>query len=503
MKKLVYIFTFILAASLCSCDDFLDEKTNKSTSIVPSTTEHLDFLLNKYDVLGVESNQLSFLSSDSYGIIKEIFDANKTSYSINDLNACVWTEITLPADKSNSFWKFEYNKVFYANMVLYYLPRVAGSDLDKERLNREARFIRAYSLWNLAQAYCLPYNETNKNELGLVLRQTTSFDESLRRATLEETYRFIESELTAALATETKLVAVNNRLRIWRESKAAVNAFAARFYLSKNNYAKALAHAEVALKEQSAMVNYNTDMKFHSITNSYTVNGKVEKMTPPMTSPYSPGQLMEWKESYYYRNVLTNSWAIPSRELLSIYDQSYDLRYKYHMVKNFSYSKGLISPAYSYPGYVFRLTDTPSGPSVAEMLLIKAECLARDGKIDEAMQAVNILRKNRMDAAAPAAVINLTATTQAEAVKKIVAERWREMPFTQRWNDIRRLNSNEDPSDDIGDIVKTFYPFNSTTVLFDQGVKTYTLPKNSRKYAYPIPSTEIESSFGSIEQNRY
>jgi hypothetical protein len=107
-----------------------------------------------------------------------------------------------------------------------------------------------------------------------------------------------------------------------------------------------------------------------------------------------------------------------------------------------------------------------------------------------------------MDKDAPANVINLTASSKEEAVKKILEERRREMPFARRLLDIRRLNSNEDSFDDVGDLTKTFYTFNLSNI--DKGTtKTYKLEKNSTRVACPLPKTEIDMSGGVIEQNVY
>jgi len=119
------------------------------------------------------------------------------------------------------------------------------------------------------------------------------------------------------------------------------------------------------------------------------------------------------------------------------------------------------------------------------------------------MSAVNLLRAKRMDKNAPSAVINLSATSKDDAIAKILQERRRELPFTQRWNDIRRLNSNEDAGDDVGALTRSFYGFTSAAISPSLGLNTYTLPKNSRRYAAPIPNTEIQSSNGVIVQNKY
>ena len=138
----------------------------------------------------------------------------------------------------------------------------------------------------------------------------------------------------------------------------------------------------------------------------------------------------------------------------------------------------------------------------AEILLTKAECEARLGKVNEALSTINKLRAARIDKNAPSNVINLTATNQEDAVKKILEERRRELPFVRRFQDIRRLNTNSEAYDDAGVLNKTFYSFTLTNID-KSSKKTYTLEKNSDKYACPLPETEFIVSDYAINQNIY
>ena len=357
------------------------------------------------------------------------------------------------------------------------------------------------------QTYYLTYTEANKNELGLTIKETTSFNEFEGRATLEKTYEQIEKDLAVALTINNDMTIVNNKYTSWRANKAAVNGFAARYYLNRNNYELAQKHAEAALESHNLLVNYNTEMRYSSKKSEVTVNGEKVEIKFPYTHDNQTDMtdMLEWKEVMYFRMLNNESWwYIPSHELIALYDKANDLRYKYHMVENYSYDRGLTNPAYEYPGYIFFFKDRiPNGPTTAEMLLIKAECQARTGKVAEAVATVNVLRDARMAADAPASVKYIAASSKEEAVAKIIEERQREMPFTQRWYDIRRLNNNDDSSDDVGDLKKTFYKYNSSTLIKDGGPIEYTLPKNSRRYAAPIHESEIISSNGVIEQNKY
>jgi len=503
----IFILVAVLAFAACSlADDFLNEKPSKSSTLVPTSIDHLEYLLNAYSSYYQEGDRAHFFSSDDFGVLTSLVDIRLATYGVAAAQFACWDIEYLPRDGRESFWSGEYGKIFRANMVLHYLPKVSGPDDQKQALEYEAKFIRAYSLWRLAQTYCLPYTEANKNEPGLPLKRTTAFDEPAARATLEETYAMIEEDLTEALKLQKEMPIVNNKYKQWRASKAAVNAFAARYYLNRSNYAKAMEHANTALSLHSDMMDYNVDMRYSDIITNVNVGGVPTRQWFPYTHDNQsvPTDMMEWKDLYYYRVLYHESWwYLPSPELLAIYDQDYDLRYKYHMVKNYSYYF-LANPAYEYPGYIFWFKDKiPSGPTVGEMHLIRAECLARNNDFTGAMTALNTLRAKRMDNTAPSNRIHLTAATRAEALNHIFDERRREMPFVLRWWDVRRLNTNEDPLDDIGDLTRTFYTYNNATVVTTGGIKTYTLPKASRRYAAPLWQQEIESSQGAIEQNKY
>ncbi|MBQ6871776.1 MAG: RagB/SusD family nutrient uptake outer membrane protein [Bacteroidales bacterium] len=506
MNKLKFIIaSAALVFTLNSCDEFLSDAPSKSTSIEVTTIDHLEYMLNRYADFYQETNMTAMLSPDTYGLIKEMTDAKASMPGINPVQFATWDiEGCANYTRATTFSQ-EYSKIFRANMILSNLSSVSGDADRKAYLEKEAKFIKAYSMFNLVSTYCLPYTEANKGEMGMTLKNSTSFEELTSRATLEDTYKYIEENLEAALGITNDMTIVNNKYTHWRANKAAVNGFAARYWLQRGDYTKAYQYATTALESHNVLVNYNTDM-YYSTTPSYkTVNGvKVEILYPYTHDNQTDlNDRMEWKELMYFRNAYYGSWYyIPSQKLLDSYDHDYDLRFKYHIVDNYSFDRGLAP--YEYPGYVFFFKDNiPAGPTTAEMILIRAECLARQNKVSDAMTEVNKLREVRMDASAPADRKYLTASSQNEAVKVIIDERMREMPFTMRWFDIVRLNHNNDSTDDVGNLTRYYYPYTSAGVLTNDTPKTYTLEVGSRRYATPIPQTDITSSNGVIEQNKY
>lgn len=514
MKKYIFILnTFIITGllTLNSCDDFLDEPTSKTTSIEVKTAEQLDALLGNVSSFYQMINKTTIYGTDDYEISLELYNAGPNNFSITDAQYFTWNVDGVAADsKRGNFWTSEYKKIFTANLVLNNLGKVSGSDNLKKELEAESHLVRAYSYLELANVYCLPYTEANKSELGLPLKQTVSFEELSSRNTLEETYALIESDLTAAAAITTPLMK-GSRVRSWRGNTAALNAIAARYWLLRNNYGKALEFANNALAEHHDLVDYNTEMRYSDKQYTYIINNSDpdKKETVEVKYPYTfvnqsdLSDMIGWKEFYYFRLIQHDSWwYVPSKELISIYEENpYDLRRKYHVIDEYSYEQGrLTDPAFPYPGYVFFFKDRiPEGPTVAEMYLIKAECLARQDQVGKAMIELNTLRKARID---KAHYQDESAANKEEAITKILKERRREMPFSARWADIRRYNNNEDPNDDV-EVKRVFYPYSSAAILSSETPIEYTLKKDSRRWAAPIPDTEPISSNGGIKQNTY
>jgi SusD family. len=507
----IYKLGLILSAILfCSaCDDFLDKQPSKGSGIPISKYEHLSGMLSRYWSFNTESNHQFIFSTDSYEVIPELYMANPGVFADDVLSQSLWeVEYLYNNDDNKQYWGNEFSTMYTANLVLSNVDNIDATEDQKSELRAESYLMRAYSYFNLVNTYCLPYTDKNKSELGLPLKTTTSYEEDLTRVSLEETYQFIEKDIIEALKIKTSATA-NRR---WRGNIAAANGLAARFYLSLGDYGKALQYANTALSDYSELVDYNTDMSFVSydeLINAYTGNSEYVTIDYPYTYDVSTGadavSIANYKGNYYDRLVYNGAgrgWYVPSQKLLNLYNQTYDLRYKYHIVEDYSYAKGMDDPAYSYPGYMEWGYEISSGPCTSEMLLIKAECLARQNKISEAMLAVNQLRVTRFSTDTPAEILNLTAASKEEAVNLILDERQREMPFTQRWFDIRRCNSNQDSYDDIV-LEKQFFPVNKFGPLTNDPLQLYKLEKDSRRYAIPIPADEIDASRGVIKQNTY
>jgi len=529
--KLKYFAFAAISAAVCAAgctkiDDFLNEEPSKNTQQTIETADQLDAVLATYATYPVytfqEKSDIMF-ASDDYEIDCKHHNYLKKGYQPRQLIFGLWADENT-IETSYYTWRAEYQKLYYANLVLDNIDKVSGGTKEfKDNLRADAYSLRAVCYFQLALAYTLYYTGDNGDELGITLKKTTSFEEDLSRSTLKETWDAIDAEIEEALKItkpfDNKGVYVN-----YRGSTASVRSFAARYYLYRADYAKAKKYAQMALDEYKVLKDFNdsAQMYQYSYHPQYTINkGTASERTITFNYPYIWKQLytywggegsqmdvlLGWQEFLYAKSMQNGfTWFIPSQGLLDAYkadvpggDPHNDLRYKNFMVDEYGVAQtNTLDDGACMPGYINYMGEIMSGPTTAEMYLILAECAAREGDATTAMKNLNTLRKTRINSAVYA---DLTAANAKDALKKVLQERRREKPFSIRWYDMKRLNAN-DPENKIT-VTRTFYPYNSSAVLKNEAPIEYKLEPGSRHYALPIYQVEIDNSKGAIQQNTY
>jgi SusD family. len=499
MKSItIYLITFLLAIIFSGCENYLSEEPTLETTI--QTAEQLDALINNVSLFCFDGggsigshNPTAVYSTDDTEIPMDVYEAYPTMDRIDNLFYYTFKTTEISNLSADAFYSGAYEQILQANTVLRYVDEVSGDAALKEELKANAHFIRAYCYWVLANYYCLPYekNGENDDELGMTLKTTTDYDEPLARSTLKETYDFILSDINEALKTTQDDV---DPAKPWRVSKKAVEAFLSRYYLFLGDYDEALVHTNNALASTQAQL-----VDFHSLVEGMkdVYGNPSDTLTYCELNDWGRNDFLYWKEFYmprFTRNVY--QWYMPSENLRSLYNQSNDLRYKWLFIPHGGRRFGVIDPPMFRYTFFWDGREIPTGPTVAEMLLNKAEILARQGDVLGAMTAVNALREKRMDDSAP-----LSASGQDEAITKVLEERRRELPFAMRWYDIRRFSINDYAEDDV-EISRSFFKVNEIDVD-KTTIEVYTLPVGSRRYAVPLNTVEVAASNGIIKQNTY
>lgn len=528
IKKIINLFVACALLPIATaCSDFLDEVPSKGDNEVLNRGDQIKRLFaNSEDYL----TPIDFIaaSTDDYGLTINIFD--QLGYlDVPSISGMTWAMDGLDPFMSDALWAKQYNKVFKANTVLNNIDNVEDLTAEEEaEYIAHAHFVRGLAMWELVNVYCQPYAEENLNTLGLPLKQSTHADESMTRASLKDTYTFIETDLLEALKSPRTDLKEGES---WLVSQPAANAILARFYLFTGNYQKAEQYADAALKSNTAtLINYNNLTTYDILQGGWGAlnieDGEDEDwndddfcnddfpeepsaLTYCETYKYGVDQLLSYQELYYpqFYSISATVNLLASSNLTSLYDKENDLRFVNLFVENgledywvYGFNEDCIYHQFTMRDKWGQSLDVflSASPTVAEMYLIKAEVLARSGNWSEALNVLQQLRSTRF---AEGADFSISAANQQEALKAVLDERRREMPFVMRWYDIRRYAYNETTEDDV-ELTRHFYAAEGGVVNMEIE-KDYVLPVKSKRYAQPILTLEIQRSQGEILQNNY
>lgn len=372
-------------------------------------------------------------------------------------------------------YEMYYRMIGNANLAIANIDGAAGAQADRDRLKGEALGLRAFSYFNLVQLYGKRYNATTRPnaQLGvpLVLEPTT---EGLPRNTVEEVYAQINKDLTEAVA-----LLPSTRVAKSHINKEVANGLLARVALTQQNWTAAATYAAAArqgfpLMTEAQYLDGFSDVgnpewmwgfdhledqseffgAFHSYISS-NFNSSVNRQTPKainsllynMISPTDVRAKM-WVKAPTATNTVTPPGGVRVPYITQ----------KYRLPPN---------PATSTMG------DIPY-MRAAEMYLIEAEALAKQGKDADAAKVLSDLVSKR-DAA-----YKLSTKTGAGLLEEIYFNRRIELWGEGfRFLDLKRLNQ---PLNRNGANHNT-----AVAVLFD-------VPVGDVMWEFLIPRRELNSN---------
>ncbi|WP_187269555.1 RagB/SusD family nutrient uptake outer membrane protein [Flagellimonas hymeniacidonis] len=494
MKKLLILMGFLFMLISCS-EDFLEEPPSKNNSLQIKSVEQLAGILNNNVFTeNIFADAINVYCTDNTEIPTQLFDAAQgEGFSPEDFDQYTWQ--TTIENVSEAVYLHHYFIIAQMNVILENIDRsdVEGDDMERREVRAEAYLRRAWSYLQLASVYTLPYSEANLEEMGLVLRQTTSPTESQIRSNLKDTYDFIEADILEALKHPVLEHREGGR---WRYTKPAADALASRFYLITGDYEKAEEHASAALSAHSTMLDYQNEI-FE--LGAFNFGDGFDVVYPSSFFHFNSTDYNSFHRDYFFSQANTNFRinTPPSQELISLI-QPGDIR-SFFFVENGHMWVSNRYADFPYFTYVRQPFVRMQGLSVPECYLTRAECRARLGDIGGAMEDLEVVRINRFrsDMYNP---LPIPATPKI-AVEEIIDERRREFPYSLRWIDIRRLNT--DPLTDPITITREFYEVSNGSVSSNSAPRTYTLEPNDRRYARPLAPNTIFKSQGQTEQNTY
>jgi len=449
MKKIFntyLIFSLGLFALLQSCkkeNAFLDAKPNKALA-VPSTLADLQGLIHNSGVFNEDYPVLGEVSTDDYYVTTSFWESDDED---EDRNAYIWAKNIFDPGANSDSWSDSYTQIYYANTVLDYLPQVSYDPSQQPLANQikgSALFFRSIAFYNLVQTFALPYDPaTAATDLGIPLKLSSDLNEKIFRSTEQQCYQQILTDLQTALTLLPKTTT-----DVTQPSQVATYALLSRINLVLGNFPAALQNASSSLAINHTLQDFN----------------QLDPNAFPVYPHFSPEELFH---SSLTGVSMVGFHSVIDSNLYRTFNDPNDLR-----LAIFFYFDGVQLEFNSQ----FDIHNNVSNPiSNNEVYLNKAECEARAGDTQSAMQDLNTLLITRWKTGT---FKPYTATTADDALNQILLERRKELVFTGlRWTDLRRLN--KDPR------------FAVTLTRHIDG-NTYTLPPNDPRYALPIPPNEVD-----------
>ncbi|MBB6369746.1 RagB/SusD family nutrient uptake outer membrane protein [Chryseobacterium shigense] len=478
MKFNKTIYYFLLGTSLIlgttSCSDYLDTEplTDRAVPLTdtPYTTaaEAEGLMSAIYVDLGNEYWQLDyFFNGDAQTEIAHAGSDNIQNFQMDEYR------IIATNSNVNRDWNYLFGFINNCNKVLNYVDNISDPALStarKSEMKAEAAIMRAMynfhgvQLWGdfpLVTKAVIGVNDENFDEVYDQVYPT--------RKPINEVYNLIISDLEGAIANAP---ASSNK---YRATKGLAMALLAKVYATKPNpdYAKVINYTTQLMGQgYSLLPNYDQLFDGNHEANSESI----------FESNGNAGTVWAWGSSMFY-GTDWKKFNTPSYDLVNTFNTEND-----NVRKNSSiwFSPTAVSwsdnfwPSNNFPFmYKMRITTGHQNFYVmryADLLLIRAEALVRQGNFIDAATLVNQVRTRASSSLTP-----ITITNTDDGINKILKERKLELAFEgHRWFDLKRTGKSIEILSQQRDAVGNLLPYVSNL--------------NQNRLLWPIPQAQLDNN---------
>lgn len=495
MRK--YITGCIMLLALSACSDFLTENS-QNQAYIESYTD-LDELL-----LG--AGYMDFYDTDGYYPYIHVMgdeakeNATKSYYGMDYTNSrdklfgfYTWQkQVNLSYDKYSTYdvdfkdWEKMYKHIKNVNTILSYIDsQKAPTESDKKEVKRikgEASFLRAAYYFALVNLYGKPYQASSSTDLGVPLNLSEVVeDKQFKRNTVAEVYEQVLADLEIAEA----LLDQTGHKSVYRADIAAVNLLQSRVFLYMGDYAKAKDYAAKVIERKGKLTDLNT----------FKVAGDV------FISPKSVEVIFSMGPNVYVDIVSGCIKGFMVDEAIYHAMDEKDMRRSVFFHFYEEESADTTFRCAKYINYNTELTVVPQFSDIytfrsAEAYLNLAEAAACSGDFVTAVNALNTLRRNRIQTNAYREITETGNTL----IARIREERKYELCFEgHRWFDLRRYA-----------VDKTYPQIHTLTSSYSligaadfnypiQGGSRYTMDMDDLANTLPIP--EKVANFDNMPNN--
>ena len=487
MKKIVFVTLALIAgiASFSSCNlDQYPDTALSTEDAMESAADCNNFLIGIYAASksifsGFYMYAPDFMT-DSYHAIKGFGNWDGDFYTHN----------VVASDSSvESVWFNYYAVIGNCNFLIAGTQKLLASGTLNEEDTKTVQeyygvacFFRAFLYFRLAQYFCKDYDPaTAETTLGVpvVTKYEPTGDASKypHRGTLKATFDQVDADITVA---ETYVLTAG-KPDYGYVSADAVKALKARVALAKEDW-------DTAYETASALVDagtYPLETVAANYASGWVKDDLKEAIWQPIIKDNSDGGSAC---SYFVHNTTGNDGDddpqyVPEKWVLDLYDSATDIRYDAYFANraiNMRGNVGNLTILIKFPGNpalnstaASRYINMPKVFRISEMYLIAAEAALSKATPDavNAAKYLNALQTKR------------GATVTAATLDNVRDERVREL-FGEgfRLFDIKRYHigftrdAGQDPS------------------MIQDNAKNLTLPADSPKFVWPIPTAEMEAN---------
>jgi tetratricopeptide (TPR) repeat protein len=442
------LISFCLAFVSCN-SDFLDlkPKTELSADEYYQTAEQFVSALN--------GAYATLQEGDLYGnwyIFSEIPSdntRNQLSGSVTDQDEFDKFYIRTTNPYIAAFWNMSYKGINRINTVLGRIDNVEINKTLGERYKLEARFLRALLYFNLVRVY---------GDVPLVLKEISiSESYTFAREPKDAVYRQIIEDLKEAESLPVSYTGTD----AGRATSGAAKALLGEVYLTLNNYAE----AETKLAE---VLNSNIYALLENTPGSLNIDGYAEVFNPDNHNSKEAVFEVQFKKGGFDEgsnfpnnyapensgtNVIpvgaTNGNNIPEIDIYNAYEEG-DLRRDFSM--SLGYSDARKEGEWIESRYVKKFMDIPYQSNdnnnnlpvirYADVLLMYAEALNRNGKTSQACNYLNQVRRRGFGyQTTETSPVDINTSDANQFLLAIEHERRVELAFEgHRWFDLIRTN---------------------------------------------------------------
>ncbi len=444
LSKLPAIIFLISTISLTSCIKDVAPSDAITTGVLTSTPQGITDAVNGAYALFKDHVDFNGTADDNNMYLRQYFQMS--DFASDDIVCAQVTEdpffysfsLNHAPTQTNAryFWYISYKIINDCNTVIEAVEKIPSPDATIQQLLGECYFLRAFCHFNLVRFFARPYPQ-NKTADGIILRTSTTDPAQKARSTVEEVY----AQITADALKAADLM--NQQRGVQYASKEAAWALLSRVYLYMEDNSNTATYATkvigsgrftLATAAEYPSLFANTAASSETIfCIAFTAKEDYGKFGSIASMIYSDGN-SGWGEEFASQSIRDLMNAHPEdvrwQYIIPLKDGNGDLVKKngietYYITK-FSFQDG--SPTLSSP-VMFR---------IAEMYLNRAEANAKLGNTKDALDDLDVIRKNR---GLQASLYNGVVPTGYTALQVVLNERRIELAFEgQRVFDVYRNN---------------------------------------------------------------